>query len=165
MFPDMQTKNAALIFAAVLVIGCDRTTVQTVQTVATSNSSDRLIRRDWITESFRNPDRISHDSHSLVWQREQDGAWRDHVTITQDDFQRGSPHRRWVSDIHSFDPETAIAIVKIAEGNAPEGSPVVSYVYSWREWDVKNNREVKTIRQCMEPFEKYSEMPSTSERP
>ena len=139
-----------------MMLGCDRTTVQTVEMVAAANGTDRLIRKDWETVSYSRPDEKSYDSHSLVWQRFDSGLWIDHVTITQDDFQRGCPRRRWVSSIHSFDPVSATAILKIAEGDASESAPAISYAYSWREWDIKNNRQVKVFRVCEDPFEPYT---------
>lgn len=146
----------------VLFVGCDRTTLQTAETVTAPNGTDRLVRRDWETVSSSNPDERSYDSHSLVWQRLRNGAWVDHVTITQADFQREHNRQRWISEIHSFDPISGTAILKIAEGDAPENSGAVSYIYSWREWDVKNNRELKTIRSCDDPFEKFAEVESVS---
>ena len=136
-------------------LGCDRTTVQTMEAVTAANGTDRLIRNVWETVSSLRPDEKSHDSHSLVWQRLEGGLWIDHVTITQDDFQHGNPHRRWVSSIHSFDPVSATAILQVAEGDAPESAPAISYIYSWREWDIRNNRQVKILRICDDPFEPY----------
>lgn len=52
-----------------LFVGCDRTTLQTVETVMAPNGADRLIRKDWETVSVSNPDEKSYDSHSLIWQR------------------------------------------------------------------------------------------------
>ena len=46
-------------------------------------------------------------------------------------------------------------MLKIAEGNAPENSVTISYIYSWREWDLTVNQEVKTIRVCSDPFEPF----------
>jgi hypothetical protein len=143
-----------------VLLGCDRTTVQSVETVTAASGADRLIRKDWETVSYLWPNEKSYDSHSLVWQRFESGLWIDHITITQDDFQRGNPHRRWISSIHSFDPVSGIATLKIAEGNAPENSGAISYAYSWREWDIGKNREVKVLRLCRDPFEPY-ELPET----
>ena len=137
------------------MLGCDRTTVKTVETIAATNDTDRLIRNAWETTSYSRPEDKSYKSHSLVWQRLESGRWADHVTITQNDFQRDNPQRRWVSSIHSFDPDSGTATLKIAEGNAPENSARVSYAYSWREWDIRNNREIKLLRICKDPFEPF----------
>ena len=81
----------------------------------------------------------------------------------------GKPHKRDVrvatNSIHSFDPKNGIAVLKIAEGNAPEGSVSIVYIYLWREWDLKANKEIKTIRLSspFDPFEKSSiPWPSTN---
>jgi len=136
--------------------GCGRSTLQTVESVASADETNRLIRRSWETVSRSNPDEKSYDFHSLVWQQLKNGVWVDHATLAKADFQRGSAHRRWISEIHHFDAEKAIAVLKIAEGNAPENSGAISYIYSWRTWDVKNNREIATIHICDGPFEPYT---------
>lgn len=80
----------AIVFPLIaLLLGCDRTTLQTVETVVAPNGTDRLIRKSWETVSLSNPNEKSYDSHSLVWQRLKNGSWIDRVTITQEDFQRG----------------------------------------------------------------------------
>ncbi len=155
-----QTRIAAALTLLALTAGCDRTTLQTVESVPSAGGTDRLIRRDWETVSFSRPGQKSYDSHSLVWQRLQNGSWSDIVTITQADFQRGTARRRWFSSIHSFDAVAATAIIKVAEAEAPDSAGTIQYVYSWREWDIKNNREIKTIRVCKDPFE-----PCDAQRP
>ena len=156
MLAQTSSKLAMMLPLLLVVLGCDRTTVQTVETVSAANGTDRLIRKDWETVSYSRPNEKSYDSHSLVWQRFERDLWIDHITITQDEFQRGNPRRRWISSIHSFDPVSAIATLKIAEGNAPENSGAVSYTYSWREWDIGKNCEVKYLRLCKDPFEPYA---------
>lgn len=139
----------------VLFSGCGRTTLQTVETINSPTGNDRLIRKAWESTSFSSPGEHSYDAHSLVWQRLNDGVWTDYISITQDAFQRGSLHRRWISAIHSFNPKSGTAVLKIVEGNAPEDSATVSYIYSWREWDLNANTEIKTIRVCKDPFEPF----------
>src|SRR6185503_21065913 len=73
--------------------------------------------------------------HSLIWAVSDGSRWSDHHVITRDAIQPTSRHRRWISDLHSFDPDAGRAIIQVAEGDVPEGSPRVHYTYSWREWD------------------------------
>jgi len=54
-----------------------------------------------------------------------------------------------------LDATKGTAIIKIAEGDVPEGSPSIRYVYSWREWSLLTNGEIRLIRTCADPFEKY----------
>ena len=158
----MHIRFAGLLFLA-LLCGCERTTtlqtvgsVEIVETVTASSSTDRLIRKDWVTAPRSHPEEKSYNSHSLVWQRLKNDSWLDHLTISQSDFQRGCAHRRWISSIHSFNADAGIAILKIAEGDAPEENDgAISYIYSWRQWDVLNNLELETIRECTEPFEPF----------
>jgi len=93
--------------------------------------------------------------HSLTWARSEGSSWSDRVVITRDTFQPPSRHRRWVANLHSFDPETGRAIIQVAEGDAPVGAPDVHYIYSWREWDLEWNREVRLLALCKSPFDPY----------
>lgn len=140
-----------------LLIGCNRATLQTMETEIAPTGVDRLILQGWETVSLLNPNEKSYDSHSIVWQRLKNGDWIDYVTISQDDFQRGHANRRWIHKIHDFDPASGTAILKVGEGDAPENSAAISYIYSWREWDLKNNRELKLIHVCDNPFEPFPE--------
>ena len=79
--------------------------------------------------------------------------------ITRQDFQRGSDRRRWIAGIHSFDPVSGHAIIKVAEGNVAFGESDVTYMYSWRERDLLRNQEVRRLRACDAPFEKYEMAP------
>lgn len=96
---------------------------------------------------------------ALVWSSEQSSEWVCRAIITQSEFQHGSDKRRWVSALHSFEPATGHAIIKVGEDDVPfaEGIPgqVVRCIYSWREWDLLNNREVRLLRVCYDPFEQY----------
>lgn len=99
--------------------------------------------------------RRSSNFESLVWRTNADGSWRDRLVISESAFQAGSSRKRWVSQIHSLDAAKGTAIMKVAEGDVPDGAPSVRYIYSWREWSLLNNSEVRMIRTCSDPFEKY----------
>lgn len=105
------------------------------------------------------PDRFrgrrSSNFDSLVWRTNASGKWQDHVIISQAAFQTGSPRTRWVSQIHSLDATKATATIMVAEGDAPAGSPTVNYIYSWREWSLLTNGEIRVVRVCNSPFETY----------
>ena len=93
--------------------------------------------------------------HSLVWQRRDGDTWQERVVITRDAFESGTDRRRWVSQIQSFDSDTGRAIVRVAEGDQPKGARKVHYAYSWREWDIAANRELRFIKVCTGPFEPF----------
>jgi hypothetical protein len=99
------------------------------------------------------------DFHSLVWQSKTGVVWTGRVVITGKDFQRDWDRRRWIAGIHSIDPVSGHAIIKVAEGNVPFAEGDVTYIYSWREWDRMDNREVRRLRACDDPFEKYATEP------
>src|SRR5262249_35925237 len=99
------------------------------------------------SESFR--------FHSLAWQTKAGTNWSDRVVITKADFEATSPRRPWVSEIHSIDPSVGTAIIKVAE-NTPPTNGATLCVYSWREWNLTNNTEVRLLRVCKEPFEPFT---------
>jgi hypothetical protein len=95
------------------------------------------------------------DFHSLAWERRDSFFWRTHVTITESDMMLPTRHERWISEIHSFDPSRGEAILRIAEGDAPWDAPRCTINYSWRLWDLANNREISRLQECANPFVPY----------
>jgi hypothetical protein len=92
---------------------------------------------------------------ALIWSCEHGREWRCRVVITQADFQRDSDRERWVSALHSFDPVSGRAIIKVGEMEAPLPNGFELCIYSWREWDLLANRELQTLRVCEDPCEEY----------
>jgi hypothetical protein len=83
--------------------------------------------------------------------------WAERVAIGSAEFQQGCERRRWVSRVHSFDPSTGRAFIQVGEC-WPGIAPTVEYaVYSWREWDLTHNQEVRLIRVCGSPFEPFDD--------
>ena len=77
------------------------------------------------------------------------------VTITEEQFQGTHDRARWVAELFSFDPQRGWAVIKVAEGDRPRGSFAVGFYYSWRTWDVVNNREVGKLKDCAYPNEPF----------
>jgi len=75
------------------------------------------------------------------------------------DFQRNSDRERWVCALDTFDPAAGRAIIKVCEMELPPDKAGPGgfrrCIYSWREWDLLANCEVKMLRVCEEPFEEY----------
>jgi hypothetical protein len=139
-----------------LLCGCGSKPI-TQQEVTDSTGSNRLARidreRSSVIDSLQN--RRSFDFDSLVWRTNAGGSWHDRIVISQSAFQAGSPRRRWVSQIHSLDATKGTAIIKVAESDVPKGSASIRFIYSWRKWSLLTNGEVRLIRTCADPFEKY----------
>lgn len=139
-----------------ILCGCGSKPV-TKDIVTDSGGSNQLARIDRDASSIidRFQGRQSFNFDSIVWRTNAGGAWHDYIVISEAAFQAGSPRRRWVSQIQSLDAAKGTAILKVAEGDVPEGSPSIRYIYSWREWSLLTNGEVRLIRICVDPFEKY----------
>lgn len=104
------------------------------------------------------PKSQSFDFHSLVWRTKVGTNWSDRVVITKADFEASRLRKRWVSDVYSLDPCTGNAVIKVAEVSLPHtnGTTVSEDCrYSWREWNVNTNAEVRVLRICQEPFEPF----------
>jgi hypothetical protein len=95
------------------------------------------------------------DFDSLVWEIKLEQGWTTKKAITRAAFEAGSRRRRWISEIHSFDAQRGRSILKVAEGDVPDGQLPVHFAYSWREWDVATNKELRLIRECASPFEPF----------
>lgn len=94
------------------------------------------------------------DFHSLLWESKSDSKWEPRATITRSDFQTGSDLRRWISEVHSFSSDTGRAIIKVGEEGLPDPSGRIHVAYSWREWDLLANKEVRMIEVCESPSDK-----------
>ena len=135
--------------------GCSTRVIDTE--VSDSAGTNRLLLVKVVTQSANEylSNSASYDFDSLKWQTKVGRGWRDHVVIRCSDFQGTSSRTRWVSAIQSIDPTKGTAVIKVAEGDVPAGSPTIHYAYSWREWNLVSNNEVRTIRICKDSSEKY----------
>ncbi len=96
---------------------------------------------------------------ALVWTSEQGREWTCRAVITQTDFQRGHERHRWVNELDSFDPGEGTAIIKVGEMDVPLPAGFGRCTYSWREWDLLANRELRVFRVCEDPFEEFGAAP------
>ena len=99
--------------------------------------------------------RFGLDFHALRLQILSDGSWNDDLTITQDDFLAESPNRRWIAEIHTFDPKKRVAIIQTGTEASPAGLGVVQYC--WSEWDLARNCLVRKIKICESPFDPFED--------
>jgi hypothetical protein len=157
----MAAMRIAIPVLCLLFCGCGSKRV-TQEEVTDSTGSNRLARIDRDVSSAMDSlqSRRSFDFDSLVWRTNAGGTWHDHIVITEAAFQGGSARRRWVNQIHSLDAAKGTAIIKIGEESPPRavgGGIQVDVVYSWREWSLLTNGEIRTIQVCADPFEKYGE--------
>ena len=95
--------------------------------------------------------------HSLAWgfrAVQATSGWVDQAVITREDFQRDTDRRRWVQTLDRFDLGTGYAIIQVGEGDVPRHERRPTHItYSWREWDIRNNRQVRLLRICDNPME------------
>ena len=142
------------LLAFLLLCGCDFASSGRGPTRVITSGTDRLTVK-FVSRGQMPNGGTGYDFDSLVWESKDGGVWREQVVITQQQFEAGTDRRRCVSDLHSFDPKTGNAIIKVMEDDAPKNSIRVRSVYSWREWSLRTNGEVRFFRICTDPFEKY----------
>jgi hypothetical protein len=118
------------------------------ETISDLSGRHQLSTR-WVAEGE------GHNFDALVWRTREGDSWVERCVIRRQDFEVGSDRRRWISGLGSFDPLSGHAIIRVAEGDAPRGSRHVHYIYSWREWSVVENRQVRYICTCETPFDDF----------
>jgi hypothetical protein len=99
------------------------------------------------------PERKAYDFHSLVWEAQHGESWSETLVITRLDFEKGAERRRWVNKLHNFDSVKGRAVVRVGEEQPREADGSMQVEYSWREWDLVNNRQLQVLRVCNSPFE------------
>src|SRR5258707_15348245 len=87
-----------------------------------------------------------------LWQAKNGPAWSEKIVITRSDFEKSAEHRRWVIELHSFYSAKGHAIILVGE-EQPRVDGSAHVEFSWREWDLVNNRQIQVLRVCKSPFE------------
>lgn len=153
-------KRLLCLIAPVLVAGCrtgDGRDLKIHAEVADQTGQQRLqLRFVEVPLPNRRGEEQAFDFHSLVWEAQDSDVWKSRKTITRSDFQGDTPSRRWVSELHSFDPDSGQATIKVGEEGEPDVDGVIHVTYSWRQWDLLSNREIRTIQVCESPFDKLA---------
>jgi hypothetical protein len=141
---------------ALLLCGCSPSSYRSPfsQEIVDKANANRLLLE--YTQSglirFGSP---KYEFDSLSWQTNNGSEWVNRVVLTRAEFQ-GIGHRdRWINGIYGINPTNSIAIIRVAEADAPANSRIIHYVYSWREWNLVTNGEVRLLRSCANPFETY----------
>ena len=153
------TAAGALFFPlmALMLVGCRKESVELQREIADATGTNRLAL--YATVGRSSLSRFTDcDFHSLVWREQVGTNWTARRTIDQVTFQIGSTRHRWVNDIASFDGVNGVAVIKVGEESPPiatSTSIVLNVVYSWREWSMLTNMELRLLRICKDPFEKY----------
>jgi hypothetical protein len=118
-------------------------------------SGDHRLVLQYVERPFPNlePPGKAYDFHSLEWSTRVADAWVEQLVITREDFLREGP-RRWIIGLHSLDPAAGVAIIKIGEERARDDGGI-HIEYSWRTWNLVENRQLAMLRVCAGPFEPF----------
>jgi hypothetical protein len=129
--------------------------IEVFETVSDETGNHRLVLRFVKVELPIKGGGKAYDFYSLDWETKDGAKWAQKVVISRADFQKGCQRRRWVSKVQSFDPGIGRVILQVGEEGLPDAAGVMYVTYSWREWDVPNNQEVRVIRVCKDPSEPF----------
>ncbi|HKB06615.1 MAG TPA: hypothetical protein VKD90_30745 [Gemmataceae bacterium] len=127
--------------------------IVTIDELVSAGGADRLLLRFVEDPDDADTEFPGLDFHSVVWEVRQGDLWFEHVVITAADFQRGNDRGRWVSALHHWNPVSGVAILQVGEEQLPDAHAVTWVQYSWCEWDLRNNREIRGLRVCRTPWE------------
>jgi len=127
--------------------------IKTFDELISAGGADRLLLRVVIDPDDADLKLQGFNFHSLVWEIRQGNLWFEQVVITAADFQQSNDLPRWVSEVHQWNPDSGVAVLKIGEEQLPDAQAVTWVQYSWREWDLRTNREVGVLRVCRSPSE------------
>jgi hypothetical protein len=128
---------------------------EVVQKIVDSNGNHLMLRYIEVSQpkQFKFPgvrypkEEKWYDFHSLVWESHVGSTWQRKATLTQADLEQDGISR-WVAELNSFDASAGTAILKFGEGEW-------NVTYSWREWDLRNKKELRTIKVCDSPFDPF----------
>ncbi len=99
----------------------------------------------------------AYDFHSLAWEFRESGRWRTRRIISAAEFQDGAERLRWINGLHRLDPASGQALIRVAEADRRQPAPQVRLHYTWRRWDLLNNRELEKLQLCGRPDAEYEE--------
>jgi len=95
-----------------------------------------------------------YDFHSIRYEAKNGGDWAPEVTLTQKQFQGEHEFGRWVTDLHTVQDDSGVALIKVGEHSRRIGEFTSSSVsYSWRTWDLRRNVELRRLKECRYPNE------------
>lgn len=94
------------------------------------------------------------DFHSIVWEHSDGVSWKRRARTLPRDLARAEI--AFVSSIHSFDPAEGTAVIHAAAMRPSVEEPGrTDAVFSWRSWDLLNNRQIAILQECAVPWERY----------
>jgi hypothetical protein len=132
--------------------------LETVDEVMDPSGQHRLILRFVEQALPKAPRARGFNFYSLAWEQRTAQGWIERHVITSDEFAREGC-RRWVIQLRSIEPGNGMAILKVGRGIPPDSAGFTDVQYTWWEWDLFNNREVRVFRDCADPFESFEAAP------
>jgi len=99
----------------------------------------------------------AYDFHSLLWECRENRRWLTRRIIAAAEFEDGAMRRRWVNGLHSLDSRLGQAVIRVAEADRLDPAPQLRLHYSWRRWDLLDNRELEKLQLCAHPDSEYED--------
>jgi len=142
------------------------TNITTFGEITDAAETNRLVLR-FVERPLPNlrPGQKAYDFHTLVWECKDGDKWAEKIAIMRADFEKGAAGRRWIAELHSFDSTKGHAVVRVGEEQSLKDDGSMRVEYSWRVWDLLNNRQVQVLRVCKSPFETVDGKESPRKKP
>jgi hypothetical protein len=129
--------------------------IEVIDEVIDGSGNHRLLLRFIEIVRPRPRDERGFDFHSMIWESKVDSKWKRKLIIRKSDFQGDAKQVRWISEIHRLDPHSGCATIKVAEEGPPDSAGTVRVKYSWRDWDLVGNKQIRVIQECQSPQERF----------
>ena len=121
-----------------------------------SHGDDEVLLRNQVV-AIEDGEEVGFDFHSVVWVKLISGKEVEHLVLNRKDFITNPNMELWVADIGKFDSVTGNIIARFGQEKPGEGDYTKTVEYSWREWNLNQNKEVRFLYVCEDIFDKYDE--------
>jgi hypothetical protein len=85
------------------------------------------------------------DFHSLRWEVKSAAGWETKIELGYPELDKVLGDQALISRLHSFSPETGRAVVLFSTTGPKDSFGGEWCLYTWRDWDLLNNREHRFI--------------------
>lgn len=113
--------------------------------------------RHRLTLRYETRDQRAFDFHDLVLETRTVTGWEMSRTVWCGDAIVPPVRRRWVSELHSVDPNTQTAIIKTGTEGLPDANGVIHVEYAWVRWDLAGNKLLDSLQICEDPFAAFTD--------
>jgi hypothetical protein len=91
------------------------------------------------------PPESAADFLSLRWEVRSSNDWETKIELGSTELEKVLGDRASVSRLYSFDPFAGRAVIQLSTNGPTDSHGHIWCLYTWRDWDLLNNREYRFI--------------------